>query len=293
MQAQQQAEEDLCTLIKGNFEENLHSDILLHCTTCADDPTTGIDPEFSTYSREGGESIQDIDVPKVVPYSARGVIESNDNQISFPFGSSSSNGESSGCPTLSETFNLDENEEDFKERKKAQNRAAQKAFRERKEAKLKDLEEKLQKSEKSRQSLRKELEELQRLNIEITAEKRRLLLQKDSGECYTASECHSISAAGDSNKYTFPTEDEFYNSLIDNRQEHGESVARKQYVDESGKKVLTVAAAWEYLHILSEVEEFDIYSVMQNLKGAEVCHGYGAAYPKSVIDEVVKKSINE
>lgn len=286
MQSQQQAEEDLCTLVKGNFEENLHSDMLLHCTTCADDPTTGIDPEFSMYVREEGESIQDTDLPKVVPSSARGAIESNNNQIFFPFGSSSSNRESSGCPTLSETFTLDENEEDFKERKKAQNRAAQKAFRERKEAKLKDLEEKLQKSEKSRQSLRKELEELQRLNIEMTAEKRRLL-RKDSGEYY------STSAAGDSNKYTFPTEDEFYNSLIDNREEHGESIAKKQYVDESGKKVLTVAAAWEYLHSLSEVEEFDIYSVMQNLKGAEVCHGYGAAYPKSVIDEVVKKSINE
>lgn len=288
MQSQQQAEEDLCTLIRGDFENNRHSDMSLHHAMRTANPTTGIEPEFSTFFGKEGTSLHDIDVPTVVSSSGLGAIEGNDNNISVPFESSSSYGESSGCPTLSESFLLHENEDDFKERKKAQNRAAQKAFRERKEAKMKDLEEKLQKSERSRQCLKNKLEDLQKLNIEMTAEKRQLLLRGEN-----ARELYSPGAAGDSNKYTFPTEDEFYKSLIDNKKHHGGFIGKKQYVDEAGKEVLTVAAAWEYLHSLSEAEEFEIYSVMQNLKGAEVCHGYGAAYPKSLIDELVKKSIDE
>lgn len=165
-----------------------------------------------------------------------------------------------------------------KARKKAQNRAAQKAFRERKEARLKELEQKVMESENDRSVLVKELEELRKLNLEINAENR-VLLKKKGG----ASIEHITSASID-HRFSFPTDKEFYEKFGKN--------LKSDWIDESGGELLTVPQTWEYLNQLCESVEFDVTSVMHILKGQEICHYNGPAYPKSLIDLLVQTVIN-
>lgn len=166
----------------------------------------------------------------------------------------------------------DQDDLDAKERKRAQNRAAQKAFRERREAKLKELQQKLNESEEGRKALAEEIRSLKQLQFK----------QQKIGE-------EDGLYADSKHTYSFPSPNEFYDTLIESKQTHGEFQSHQErYLDQNGTENLPIAAAWEYLHSLLSQRDFDIYAVMQSLKGREVCHGRGAAYPKSLIDQVVE-----
>lgn len=189
---------------------------------------------------------------------------------------------------------------DSKAKKKAQNRAAQKAFRERKEARLKELEDKLLESEKNRQSLLKEIEELRKANTEINAENR-LLLRNGSEK---ATKSHRDLIDDSNSKYSFPTKDEFSTSMIlegklDDKSAYSpkdnEPVMKHnaQYTDESGRHVLTVPATWEYLYKLSNNRDFDVTYVMSKLQGQERCHSHGPAYPRTLIDSLVEEAVSK
>ncbi|SCU94757.1 LADA_0G10968g1_1 [Lachancea dasiensis] len=169
-------------------------------------------------------------------------------------------------------------------RKKAQNRAAQKAFRERKEAKLKELESKLMTSERDKEALRKEIDDLKQQNMEITTENRLLLRRNNSGS--------SIGLQKDTPKapkFHFPSQSEFLESAVESHVAPLELPLKSVSYEHAGQRLLTLPATWEYLHDLSQDEEFDVYYVMQNLKGLEVCHGLGPAYRKSVVDDLVRQ----
>ncbi|QLQ81536.1 hypothetical protein HG537_0F02970 [Torulaspora globosa] len=173
-----------------------------------------------------------------------------------------------------DSLNSEQAEWDAKERKRAQNRAAQKAFRERREARLKELEEKLKQSEKNRKELSEEIKILKEQNL------------RQNSTCSNDGLCDNAWQT-----YTFPTPNEFYDELVA-KEVHGEfKVIKERYVDEAGKEILPIAAAWEYLHSLLDHKDFDIQAVMQSLKGREVCHGHGAAYPKALIDQAVENSL--
>ncbi|AGO10470.1 AaceriABR018Cp [[Ashbya] aceris (nom. inval.)] len=168
---------------------------------------------------------------------------------------------------------------DLKEKKKAQNRAAQKAFRERKEARLRELEQKLKESEENRGALFREVEQLKRENQVINNENR-MLLQRTTNNLSTG-------AAEEPEKFTFPAKDAAISDPTDGGQNQG-----IQYFA-GGKKLLTVPATWEYLHKISLQRDIDVYYIMQLLKGAEVCHGFGPAYTRELIDSLVGECLNE
>ncbi|CCF55635.1 hypothetical protein KAFR_0A01970 [Kazachstania africana CBS 2517] len=197
----------------------------------------------------------------------------------------------------SPSLSITNNSKDSKAKKKAQNRAAQKAFRERKEARLKELETKLMASERDRKTLLKEIEELRKLNMEINAENR-ILLQKNNNSNSNVpglliADNLSNSDAMDDNftnsKYSFPSEDEFFKRVLaDNKNTKDQNVSQNaRYTDESGRQLLTVPATWEYLNKKSEEKDFDVSYVMQRLKGNEACDEYGPAYPRSLIDMIL------
>ncbi|CAI4500318.1 CPA_1a_G0023390.mRNA.1.CDS.1 [Saccharomyces cerevisiae] len=188
--------------------------------------------------------------------------------------------------------------EDSKAKKKAQNRAAQKAFRERKEARMKELQDKLLESERNRQSLLKEIEELRKVNTEINAENRLLLR--------SGNEKFPRDLIDDTNhKYSFPTKDEFFTSMVLKGKLNNKGMyslkdnevmmkQNTQYTDEAGRQVLTVPATWEYLYKLSEERDFDVTYVMSKLQGQECCHTHGPAYPRNLIDFLVEEAaLNE
>ncbi|ANZ76741.1 BA75_04209T0 [Komagataella pastoris] len=156
-------------------------------------------------------------------------------------------------------------------KKKEQNRAAQRAFRQRKEAKIQELTELLNQSKKENYSLKLQLDQLkQSLNPQ---------------------------EAKDLN-YDFPsTKNEFIHTLLKDNTKHnmsGDNVNVSKTYTDCNQELLTISAVWDYLDqkrssIEENGQELDIQSIVESLKGNERCHGYGPAYAKSLIDELVSE----
>lgn len=148
--------------------------------------------------------------------------------------------------------------EELAQKRKLQNRAAQKAFRDRKSSKMKELENKLIKSEDERHRL---IECLDKLKKETSLEKSEVVFSKPA------------ELAVDDMIYQT---DHIVESLLDN-----------QYDDpETGSKILLLASVWDYLLYKAEQEgiQVNILEIMQMLRGNEQCHGFGPGYPVDMID---------
>ncbi|KAG0668112.1 hypothetical protein C6P43_004325, partial [Kluyveromyces marxianus] len=203
-----------------------------------------------------------------------------------------------------------DSEEEQIRRKRAMNRAAQKAFRERKEARVKQLEQQLKDSERDREQLLSELEDLRKHNIEMHAENRILLQTKSAGvpgvpgvgqsiplplaqglgqgQGISQSIPQGLGPGTCPTKFTFPSKRDFVEELIDLQDQtyDAETVSRTQPVNYShdGQEMMTISATWEYLHKVSERIDFDLSLVMCKLKGKQVCHGKGPSFYKSDVD---------
>ncbi|KAI5907869.1 Fluconazole resistance protein 3 [Candida parapsilosis] len=178
-------------------------------------------------------------------------------------------------------------EEELQLKRKAQNRAAQRAFRERKETKLKELEAKLLQSEEERQKLMEQLEMIRKQNLSITTE----------NEILRTNEGSLISSKTPINKFHFPqSQDDFIDEITrgTNHEVKRESI-NKVYNNIEGEKLLALGAVWDYLQIKAEeanldLATIDVNEVMDKLKGNEKCHGFGPAYPLSLVQEAVEAS---
>lgn len=178
-------------------------------------------------------------------------------------------------------------EDELKIKKKAQNRAAQRAFRERKESKLNDLKSKLAQSELEKQELRRQLREFENKQNKTTNEKNPPPPPPPSQ--YTLPET----------KFQFPKdENDFVHNLLGDSMpsQYKLNRSKKMYTppDSDGDKVLVVWAVWDYILYRVEEEdmELDIIEVMLKLKGHEACHGYGPAYSLKLIDSIIEQCNN-
>lgn len=177
---------------------------------------------------------------------------------------------------------LELNDEELKIKKKAHNRLAQRAFRERKRTELKDLETKLLQSEEERQKLLKALQEIKKAKSEDN-------LRQPSAD----------PAGGvdfENSRFSFPSSQmEFIDQMVDrNKHNVNPDTINKVYEqpENPGRKVLGVGAVWDYLQIKAEEEGYegvDMYEVMQLLKGNEKCHGYGPAYQLELVNEALER----
>lgn len=181
-------------------------------------------------------------------------------------------------------------EQELQLKKKAQNRAAQRAFRERKETKLKELEAKLLESEIERQKLAEQLDSIRKKNISMENE---IFLNKNDSKGVGR-----VSA----NEFSFPkTEDDFIQGLVagtDHQLNNNTIYKVYDSPDHPGNKILAIGAVWDYLQI--KVEELDldytsvnIPEIMLKLKGHEKCHGFGPAYPLDLVDSVISECLQE
>ncbi|OBA21832.1 hypothetical protein METBIDRAFT_16435, partial [Metschnikowia bicuspidata var. bicuspidata NRRL YB-4993] len=177
-------------------------------------------------------------------------------------------------------------EEQLVIKRKAQNRLAQRAFRERKESKLKELESRLLASEGERQRLLEALDEVRLQFISVKTENQVL-------------RSNASSHTGDmqqSSRFTFPqSQKAFVQQMMDGQEHHvvNADTVSKIYDEPQhpGQKVLAVGAVWDYLLMKIEEEEYeniDMAEVMQALKGNEMCHGYGPAYSLLVVDAALQ-----
>lgn len=214
------------------------------------------------------------------------------------------------------------------QRRKAQNRAAQRAFRERKESKLKELSNKLKQAEMEREKLERQLAELKQKNKILDIENQILQKQKavDSSNTSSNSEYrhdrivfknedgtkninwspstigNNIDAIDKVISYTFPSTNkrDFIDNTIDwskhgtNNRSNTESEKLGQSYSVNDEKVLTISAVWDYLVEFSKLNpslNLDMANIMKDLRGKEVCHGYGPAYPIGLINEIIERNV--
>ncbi|KAL8838289.1 MAG: hypothetical protein Q9170_002186 [Blastenia crenularia] len=185
-------------------------------------------------------------------------------------------------------------------RRKAQNRAAQRAFRERKERHVKDLEGKLNSVTSQNSSLLVEIERLQRENEKFATQYE--ILRATSGSAnvgqpsfnshgappespvpgpmhYSPATAHHLvsSPHGDANGHTVPP--------MSHRIEVSPS---------TGERLYGTGATWDFIqnHELYQRGMVDITLVSQRLQPHALCDGSGPAFPESAIISAIEDSIS-
>lgn len=185
-------------------------------------------------------------------------------------------------------------------KRKAQNRQAQRAFRERKETRLKELEAKLVQLEEERQRLMDQLECMRAHNMNIQLENQQLKANvlpsstlPDSQQSLPTTNTLNVSA------FEFPlSQDQFFRGLLDGTSHEikADHVNRVYTLPDLEDKLLAIGAVWDYLlarleEAGIELETEDIQLIMNRLRGQEKCHGFGPAYSMSVVNAAFEAGI--
>ncbi|KAJ5601355.1 hypothetical protein N7510_010889 [Penicillium lagena] len=181
-------------------------------------------------------------------------------------------------------------------KRKAQNRAAQRAFRERKERHVRELEEKVTALEQESSTLQADNERL----------KRELAKYATENEILRATSQHSHPAAGNSSahdqhppepmvtgpmKYS-PTD--FYSSLMpDGTGAPPPPHHRITFCQVTGEKLLDAGATWDLIqnHGLFKLGKVDIGDVTDRLKGMAQCDGQGPAFKEGQVRQAIEESV--
>ncbi len=175
-------------------------------------------------------------------------------------------------------------------RRKAQNRAAQRAFRERKEMKLKELRVKLMQSEEEKQKLSKEVELLKQRNTIMTSENKVLLETRNSDDILNPNHNENLS----SGHFTFP-EKKFYDEVLKTgfHKDKPYKPLHVSYVNPAGDKVVSLGTVWDMINSDPDNELIDIDEVMEELMGNEKCDGMGPAYSLRLVQSTLKRAKGE
>ncbi|KAJ8058843.1 hypothetical protein OCU04_011826 [Sclerotinia nivalis] len=168
-------------------------------------------------------------------------------------------------------------------RRKAQNRQAQRAFRERKERHVKELEAKLAELEKNTGNLTQENERL-KLKLAKAATENEILKATSGHSNRGGSE--SLANMGPM-KYT-PTD--FYTEVL---YAHENKVPSHRIVtSDKGERLLAAGATWDYItkHPLYKRGLVDVGIISERLKGVAKCDGQGPVFEESAIIDAIEKS---
>ncbi|KAI2639289.1 hypothetical protein GGS21DRAFT_506894 [Xylaria nigripes] len=174
-------------------------------------------------------------------------------------------------------------------RRKAQNRAAQRAFRERKERHVKDLEAKLASLEAAQSQTATENEKLKREMQKMSTENE--ILRATSSAHVQNARVSSSSPVSDIT--TGPMQynsDDFYSHLLQNHQNKNRS---HRIVEAGGQRLLAAGATWDYIinHELFKKGLIDVGDVSDRLKFQAQCDGQGPVFPESVILQAIMESV--
>ncbi|RDL36147.1 uncharacterized protein BP5553_06759 [Venustampulla echinocandica] len=177
----------------------------------------------------------------------------------------------------------DDNRTPAQSRRKAQNRAAQRAFRERKERHVKDLEAKLATLEKQSATVVEENERL-KLQLQKTATENEIL-KATSAQPRGGSE--PLPNAGPM-RYS-PTD--FYTEVL---YAHENKVPSHRIVtSDTGERLLAAGAAWDYIikHDLYVRGLVDVGAVSERLKTVAKCDGQGPVFEERAIIAAIESSV--
>lgn len=184
------------------------------------------------------------------------------------------------------------------ERKKRINREAQRAFRRRKEEKLKEMEQKWMDSENDKKQLLKQIEELKKTTYEMSIENKELQ-KKNLTANSDFKNISSTSSVSHSPNYNFPNKAEYVQYIYAGspHEAYLTHIKDVDYLTDEGE-AMTVSKTWDYLFRRLQEKElegytFDTWHIMSLMKGHEVCHGSGAAYMKSFVDSLINANVKE
>ncbi|KAL2889171.1 Fluconazole resistance protein 3 [Ceratocystis lukuohia] len=173
-------------------------------------------------------------------------------------------------------------------RRKAQNRAAQRAFRERKERHVKELEEKLATLEASSQQTSSENEQLRRRIEKMSTENQ--ILRATGAAAAAAS---GSGAAQTPQTTTGPmayNPDAFYDDMLANHSNKTRS--HRVVVSETGERLLAIGATWDLIvnHELFQLGKVNLVDISEKLKMQVRCDGQGPVFCENDIRRVIEET---
>ncbi|KEZ41834.1 hypothetical protein SAPIO_CDS6640 [Scedosporium apiospermum] len=173
-------------------------------------------------------------------------------------------------------------------RRKAQNRAAQRAFRERKERHVKDLEQRLANLEESQQIAVAENERLKQDLQKISTENE--ILRATSG----LQNGHSNSSLSPEPTTTGPMHynpTDFYSNVLSNHA--NKTPSHRIVTSDDGERLLAVGAAWDLIisHDLYKRGLVDIGDVSERIKNQAKCDGQGPVFSERDIIKAIESSV--
>ena len=170
-------------------------------------------------------------------------------------------------------------------RRKAQNRAAQRAFRERKERHVKDLENRLHQLEQSQQEALTENEKLRRDLQKMSTENE--ILRATGGPAGSPGANAPPLTTG---PMSYNPKD-FYSNVL---QGHANKTPSHRIVTtDDGERLLAAGAAWELIinHDLFKRGLVDIADVSDRLKSQAKCDGQGPVFGERTILRIIQDSV--
>ncbi|SPO03869.1 related to YAP1 - transcriptional activator involved in oxidative stress response [Cephalotrichum gorgonifer] len=175
-------------------------------------------------------------------------------------------------------------------RRKAQNRAAQRAFRERKERHVKDLENRLASLEDAQNLTANENERLKRDLQKMNTENE--ILRATSGIPHNSSAPNSsLSPEPTTTGPLHYNPTDFYTNVLSLHE--NKTPSHRIVTSEDGEKLLAAGATWDLIisHELFKKGLVDIGDVSERLKHKARCDGMGPVFLESVIIEAVESSV--
>ncbi|KAI5464107.1 hypothetical protein BGZ63DRAFT_421186 [Mariannaea sp. PMI_226] len=169
-------------------------------------------------------------------------------------------------------------------RRKAQNRAAQRAFRERKEKHVKDLEAKLADLEAAQQKASVENERLKRDLQKMSTENE--ILRATSGGMHKG----STSSEPPSGLVRFNSS-EFYSNVLQNHT--NKTPSHRIVTADDGERLLAAGATWDFIinHDLFKRGLIDVGDVSDRLKHTARCDGQGPVFSERSIMMAIEQSV--
>ncbi|KAN0110714.1 hypothetical protein V8E51_007101 [Hyaloscypha variabilis] len=178
----------------------------------------------------------------------------------------------------------DDNMTPAQSRRKAQNRAAQRAFRERKERHVKDLEAKLAALQKDSATVAEENERL-KLQLQKAATENEIL--KATAAHPHRGHSEPLPTAGPM-RYS-PTD--FYTEVL--HAHENKTPSHRIVTSDTGERLLAAGATWDYIikHPLYIKGLVDVGDVSDRLKKVAKCDGQGPVFEEREIIDAIEKSV--
>ncbi|GAW22421.1 hypothetical protein EKO27_g3071 [Xylaria grammica] len=172
-------------------------------------------------------------------------------------------------------------------RRKAQNRAAQRAFRERKERHVKDLEAKLASLEAAQNQTATENEKLRREMQKMSTENEILRATSSVHAQHNGSMSPVAGITAGPMQYN-PTD--FYSDLLQN---HTNKTPSHRIVESGGERLLAAGATWDYIinHDLFKKGLVDVADVSERLKCQAKCDGQGPVFEERAVLKAIMDSV--